>query len=47
MGQNLYNYHPAEYEDSKIDLQYLFACDLSQPSFVHILQQCVEDNSVV
>ncbi|CAG8797337.1 5625_t:CDS:2, partial [Dentiscutata erythropus] len=42
---DLYNYHPAEHEDSKIELQYLFARNLSQPSFVCILQQCVEDNS--
>ncbi|CAG8786842.1 13309_t:CDS:2, partial [Gigaspora rosea] len=44
---DLYNNHPAVHEDSKIELQYLFARDLSQPSFVRILQQCVEDNSVV
>ncbi|CAG8802081.1 12978_t:CDS:1, partial [Gigaspora rosea] len=44
---DLYNNYPAVHEDSKIELQYLFARDLSQSSFVCVLQQCVEDNSVV
>ncbi|CAG8830819.1 13564_t:CDS:2, partial [Gigaspora rosea] len=43
---DLYNNHSAVHEDSKIELQYLFARDLLQPSFVCVLQQCVEDNSV-
>ncbi|RIB10095.1 hypothetical protein C2G38_2043773 [Gigaspora rosea] len=44
---DLYNNHPAVHEDSKIELQYLFTRDLSQLSFVCVLQQCIEDNSVV
>ncbi|CAG8785943.1 5091_t:CDS:1, partial [Gigaspora rosea] len=36
---NLRKYHPAEHKDSKIELQYLFTYDLSQPLFVHTLQQ--------
>ncbi|CAG8841711.1 39406_t:CDS:2, partial [Gigaspora margarita] len=35
---NLYNYHLAEHEDSKIELQYFFVCDLLQLSFVCTLQ---------
>ncbi|CAG8815378.1 27138_t:CDS:2, partial [Dentiscutata erythropus] len=38
---NLHKYHPAEHKDSKIELQYLFTYDLSQPLFVHTLQQDV------
>ncbi|CAG8628726.1 3548_t:CDS:2, partial [Racocetra fulgida] len=44
---DLHNCHPAEHKDSKIELKFLFANDLLQPSFVRALQQCVEDNSTV
>ncbi|CAG8809519.1 19107_t:CDS:2, partial [Dentiscutata erythropus] len=39
---NLHKNHPAEHQESKIELRYLFTCTLSQPSFVHTLQQDVE-----
>ncbi|CAG8547709.1 18030_t:CDS:2, partial [Racocetra fulgida] len=44
VSTDLYNHHPAEHKDSKIKLQCLFVRELSQPSFVRILQQYIEDN---
>ncbi|CAG8550403.1 4763_t:CDS:2 [Racocetra fulgida] len=35
--------HPADHENSKIELQYLFSRILTQPSFVRIIEQDIEN----
>ncbi|CAG8818308.1 38728_t:CDS:2, partial [Gigaspora margarita] len=42
--ENILDYHPVQYENSKTGLQYLFSCGLSQQIFIQNFQLDIKDN---